>query len=179
MNQEDVACSIWIRLADIFCRQMMLALLIAGALALSVPCFAEKAIDNLDGYYSVPSAFCDQYQGKRRSHCIKTVPRDCLLLKHLSADTLHLDFASSDRNAMCSASGVARVENGRIIYREMNVNDKEMAFEVLVSDRFLTLKVLTGPVNGEAPFCGVHGDLDGFKFKRSMKSKTVRKCDAG
>lgn len=135
-------------------------------------------INSLAGRYSISSQYCTQYKGGKISACSRS-QRDCMLIKPDSKSTLHLEIYSLQADGhSCGVNGRAQIEEGRIIYRDTDAQNREWVFEIVDSGKFWIIKNTSTPGH-QSPFCGVHASLDGLKFPKASKRSLTHACFAG
>ncbi len=172
MSPVAIECRIWKSIVD---RGFRMACVMAF---FGVNASLAAEINALAGRYSMSSQYCTQYKGGKFAACSRS-QRDCMLIKPDSKSTLHLEIYSSQADGhSCGVNGLAQIEEGRIIYRDTDAQNREWVFEIVDSGEFLIIKNTSTPGH-QSPFCGAHASLNGLKFPKASKRNSTRTCFAG
>lgn len=174
MSLAAIEYRIWKSVVDRCFRSM--ACVLMALFGANVGLAAE--LGALAGHYSMPSQYCSQYKGGKFAACSKS-QRDCMLIKPDSKSTLHLELYSAQADGhSCGVNGQAQIENGQIIYRDTDAQNREWAFEIVDAGKFLIIKSVSAPGH-QPPFCGAHASLNGLKFLKASKRSLSHTCFAG
>lgn len=120
----------------------------------------------LMGYYSAPSNYCTTYDGSGFSSC-KNANIDCILINEEKNKDVHLEvFSVQAGGHTCAINGTAKIEGGRIVYRELDSDDREWVLEIIREKSGVIVNYLSAP-GVISPFCGAHASLHGVYLKKN------------
>jgi hypothetical protein len=138
--------------------------------------YAESvAIDDIQGYYSVPSVNCT-LSGRS---CKKKF-KDCLLVKKIDQKSAEVEIFSTQANQhLCGVKGVARVIDGKLVlYFDADAKRDEQHLELNKKGKDVILKLIIKD-NEIIRNCGAHADFDGLIFKKTSDRPAGHQCFEG
>jgi hypothetical protein len=138
----------------------------------------EKLLDDIEGYYSIPSTRCSSFEGSKFAPCADR-SEDCLVIRKLNAHSAEVEVSSTQTNLhVCNVKGVASLSGSSLVLLDDPVdNGDEPAngLKVTVTSRFLALSYLKDYRFRRAG-CGTRATLNGLKFPRKAKGAIGPEC---
>lgn len=145
------------------------------ALLYSCSAVAADLLDEIQGYYSLPSRYCTEFNGTKIVSCEKKF-KDCLVIKKKNGQFAEIEIFSTQANMhVCGVKGTAILKNGSLVYFDQDAEEEGQGLRISVTEKHLVLKYLK-PNPQQVSFCGAHADIDDLKFERITKKKIARQC---